>query len=169
MTMSNGQICYDLTVRDVRLVTTGKGADGQVLGVNRIMVYFNEAPADRPLDFGSLRVACLDTRYVDGAVKAPPNGLVTLKDAQFTKLGSNKSIEVDVPPNPFTVALRVLKLELVASCAEAEFAHTNNSAASARPMKSVCMVNPFCMFLLLLNLLYHKCMIHLILLILVVY
>jgi hypothetical protein len=77
-----GQRCYNLDVRHIKLLTTGKGT-GARQGVNRVLLYFDEAPVGRVLDYGNIRVACVDVRYVDGAVKSPWNGVVALQDADF--------------------------------------------------------------------------------------
>ena len=80
--MAGERTCYDLTVRDIRLLTTGSGT-GSLIGKNRVFLYFIEALKDRPQDFGALRVACVDARYVDGLFKSPPSGRVVLEDKQF--------------------------------------------------------------------------------------
>ena len=72
--------CYDLTVRNIRLVTSDAAG---VKGKNRILLYFDEALRDRPQDYGLLRVACVDARYVDGLVKSPPSGSVKLEEKNF--------------------------------------------------------------------------------------
>ena len=82
VTKDTGQRCYDLDVRHIKLLTTGKGT-GARQGVNRVLLYFDEAPVGRVLDYGNIRVACVDVRYVDGAVKSPWNGVVALQDADF--------------------------------------------------------------------------------------
>ena len=82
VTKDTGQRCYDLDVRHIKLLTTGKGTDSR-LGVNRVLFYFDEAPVGRVLDYGSIRVACVDVRYVDGAVKSPWDGVVALTNADF--------------------------------------------------------------------------------------
>jgi hypothetical protein len=81
-TKDTGQRCYNLDVRHIKLLTTGKGT-GARQGVNRVLLYFDEAPVGRVLDYGNIRVACVDVRYVDGAVKSPWNGVVALQDADF--------------------------------------------------------------------------------------
>lgn len=82
VTTETGQRCYDFNVRHIKLLTTGKGT-GSRQGVNRVLFYFDEAPLGRVLDYGNIRVACVDVRYVDGAVKSPWNGVVALADADF--------------------------------------------------------------------------------------
>jgi hypothetical protein len=69
------------------LLTTGKGTQLTIekgthsqLGVNRVLLYVNEAPVDRARAPGRLRVACVDVRYVDGVIKSPSNGLVSFAE-----------------------------------------------------------------------------------------
>jgi hypothetical protein len=78
----DGRSCFTLDVRHITLLTTGKGTQAR-LGVNRIMFYFDEAPVDRALDHGQIRIACVDVRYVDGALKSPAGGLVSLAESDF--------------------------------------------------------------------------------------
>jgi hypothetical protein len=48
-----------------------------------VLLYFDEAPIDRALDFGRVRIACVDVRYVDAALKSPSNGLVSFAETDF--------------------------------------------------------------------------------------
>ncbi len=80
--MPDGRQCFDLDVRHIKLMTTGKGTTSR-LGVNRVLLYFDEAPLDRALDYGRVRIACVDVLYIDGAVKSPWDGLVSLAEADF--------------------------------------------------------------------------------------
>jgi len=77
-TKNTGERCYHLDVRHIKLLTTGKGT--ATLGVNRVLLYFDEAPVGRVLDYGNIRVACADVRFVDGAVKSPSDGVVPLSE-----------------------------------------------------------------------------------------
>jgi hypothetical protein len=79
---TSGEKCFQLDVRHIKLMTTGKGTDSR-LGLNRVLLYFHEAPLDRALDYGRVRVACVDVRYVDGAVKSPWDGRVSFTGADF--------------------------------------------------------------------------------------
>ena len=81
-TTTTGDECFQLDVRHIKLLTTGKGTESR-LGLNRVLLYFDEAPVDRALDFGRVRVACVDVRYVDGVLKSPPDGLVSFSAADF--------------------------------------------------------------------------------------
>jgi uncharacterized protein YegL len=81
-TKDTGAQCFQLDVRHIKLMTTGKGTEAR-LGVNRVLFYFDEAPADRALDYGRVRVACADVRYVDGVVKSPSDGLVAFAEDDF--------------------------------------------------------------------------------------
>jgi hypothetical protein len=78
----DGKQCFELDVRHIKLMTTGKGTEAR-LGLNRVLLYFDEAPLDRALDFGRIRIACVDVRYVDGAVKSPWDGQVPLTEEDF--------------------------------------------------------------------------------------
>jgi uncharacterized protein YegL len=87
-TNDTGERCYHLDVRHIKLLTTGTGTDSR-MGVNRVLVYFDEAPVGRVLDYGRVRVACVDVRYVDGALKSPSVGVVALTaetDADCTRV-----------------------------------------------------------------------------------
>jgi hypothetical protein len=85
-TKVTGERCYHLDVRHIKLLTTGRGTNALTagndpnakLGVNRVLLYFDEAPVGRVLDYGNVRVACADVRFVDGAVKSPSDGVVPL-------------------------------------------------------------------------------------------
>jgi hypothetical protein len=84
--MDDGRTCYDFTVRNVRLLTTGAGTQS-TRGENKIHVYFIEAPLDHPADFGNLHVGCVRARYVDGVLKSPPTGEVHLSEDRFKVAG----------------------------------------------------------------------------------
>ncbi|MCC6809081.1 MAG: VWA domain-containing protein [Deltaproteobacteria bacterium] len=81
-TRPDGRVCYHGEVRNIRLLTTGTGTDSP-RGASRVFVSFIEAPTNRPLDFGEIRQACVDVRYVAGAVKSPASGVIDLKDENF--------------------------------------------------------------------------------------
>lgn len=81
-TKDTGEECFQLDVRHIKLVTTGKGTSSR-LGHNHVLLYFDEAPLNRALDPGHVRIACVDVRYVDGVVKSPPNGQVAFADENF--------------------------------------------------------------------------------------
>jgi len=86
-TKETGESCYQLDVRHIKLLTTGKGmrlptsntGPTPGLGINRILLYFTEVPVGRTSDPGQVRVACVDVRYLDGAVKSPMDGQVAVK------------------------------------------------------------------------------------------
>jgi uncharacterized protein YegL len=81
-TKDTGDQCFHLDVRHIKLMTTGKNTTAR-LGLNRVLFYFDEAPLDRALDYGRVRIACVDVLYVDGAVKSPSDGLVSLSETDF--------------------------------------------------------------------------------------
>jgi hypothetical protein len=72
-----GEQCFKLDVRHIKLVTTGKGT--AQLGFNRVLLTYTEVPVGRANDLGQVRVACVDARYLDGAVKSPWDGRVVVK------------------------------------------------------------------------------------------
>ena len=73
-----GEQCFKLDVRHIKLVTTGKGT-GAKQGINRVLLYYTEVPVGLDRDHGQVRVACVDVRYLDGAVKSPWTGRVVVK------------------------------------------------------------------------------------------
>jgi len=81
-TRPDGSVCYKAEVRNIRLLTTGTGTDSP-RGASRLFVSFIEAPTDEPLDFGKMRQACADVRFVAGAVKSPASGIIELTDDNF--------------------------------------------------------------------------------------
>jgi hypothetical protein len=82
LTKPDGRKCYHFDVRHVRLATTGRGTEA-LLGKNRILLYADEAPVTSTVAYGQLRVACVDVRYVDGALKLPLSGSVHFEDTDF--------------------------------------------------------------------------------------
>jgi hypothetical protein len=81
-TKTTGEACFQIDVRHITLLTTGKGTSSRS-GANRVLLYFTEAPLDRALDHGHVRIACADVRYVDGALKTPISGVVPFVEADF--------------------------------------------------------------------------------------
>jgi hypothetical protein len=77
-TKETGESCFQLDARHIKLLTTGKGTNAK-LGLNRVLLYFTEVPVGRAMDPGQVRVACVDVRYLDGAVKSPVDGQVAVK------------------------------------------------------------------------------------------
>lgn len=77
-----GRNCYDFEVQNIRLVTT-LGLTPQLKGRNRIWLHFLEGPPDNPRDFGSGRVACVDTQFVAPYLKAPARGRLVLTESDF--------------------------------------------------------------------------------------
>ena len=78
-TKATGEACHHLAVSHIKLLTTKGGATARV-GVNRVILYYDEAPLGRALDYGKIRVACVDVRYVDGVVKSPVSGQAIAKE-----------------------------------------------------------------------------------------
>ena len=98
-TSTIGYQCFHLDVRHIKLLTTGKGTDSR-LGVNRVLLYFDEAPIDRALDPGRVRVACVDVRYVDGVLKSPSDGLVSFSKEDFKPAGRTAAKQGELPFDP---------------------------------------------------------------------
>jgi uncharacterized protein YegL len=97
-TRADGKRCYQLDVRHIKLMTTGKGTNAR-LGVNRVVVYFDEVPVGRAMDLGKMRTACVDVRYLDGKVKSPQDGWVRLQETDFTTAGLKVDLlERDLTP-----------------------------------------------------------------------
>jgi len=78
--------CYDFTVRRIRLITTELKEGAGTRGYNDILLYFGEGPADDPKDFGKFKAACVRAQYVEPDFKYPPDGKVTLQEADFLDL-----------------------------------------------------------------------------------
>ena len=74
--------CYTFRVSNIRLVTTAGQAAGSQ-GMNEVLVYFGEGPADDPRDFGSFKAACIRAQYVEPAFKDPADGKMTLTPDDF--------------------------------------------------------------------------------------
>jgi hypothetical protein len=123
-TKDTGERCYHLDVRHIKLITTGKGTESH-LGVNRVLFYFDEAPVGRVLDYGNVRVACADVRFVDGSVKSPSDGVVPLK-AQCPQ------VPVCPPPPP------CMDFKPAGSFVQLPFSKSQWSAGDCRNLTSIC-------------------------------
>ncbi|WP_157370645.1 vWA domain-containing protein [Vulgatibacter incomptus] len=78
----DGSVCYSFRVENVTLVTT-KAATAERRGKNRIRLHFLDGPPNDPRDFGTMRTACVEARYVEPFLKKPAGGVVKLTDADF--------------------------------------------------------------------------------------
>lgn len=84
--LSEGQSCYDFSVRNITLVPTVDNPTAVYPGNgwNRVLVYIGEVSFDDPDAFAAYRIACVMAAYeVDGNLKSPPSGLVQLQDEDF--------------------------------------------------------------------------------------
>jgi hypothetical protein len=103
-TRKDGKRCYQMDVRHIKLLTTGKGTAATRLGINRVVVYFDEVPVGRAMDLGHIRTACVDVRYLDGQVKSPQDGWVRLQESDFTVPQAPPRgvdlLEKDLAPDP---------------------------------------------------------------------
>jgi hypothetical protein len=80
----NEQNCYQFEIKNVQLATPlARPGEANSYGRNDILVYFGQAPADDPFDFGSYKVACINARYVAPDFKDPPSGQVKLTTDDF--------------------------------------------------------------------------------------
>jgi hypothetical protein len=96
-TDQTGKNCFNIDVRHIKLMTTGKGTQANLdktsnnlLGVNRVVLYFDEAPLNRARDPGHVKIACVDVRYVDNMLKSPWDGQVSLASEDFQEAKSFK-------------------------------------------------------------------------------
>lgn len=81
----DSQICYRFRVENIALVSS-QPAPGEEPGWNTIRVVFGQTAADTPTDFGEFRIACARARFLaDQDLKFPPNGRITLTEADFKK------------------------------------------------------------------------------------
>ncbi len=123
-TKDTGERCYHIDIRHIKLLTTGKGTS-EKLGVNRVLVYFDEVPAGRVLDYGNVRVACADVRLVGNSIKSPSDGVVPLmKQCQ----------EVPVCPPP----LPCMDFNPAGRFVQAPFNQKQWSAGDCRNLTSIC-------------------------------
>lgn len=84
--LSDGQSCYDFSVRNITLVPTAENPRDVYPGNgwNRVLVYIGEVSFDDPDAYAAYRIACVMAAYeVDGNLKSPPSGRVQLQDEDF--------------------------------------------------------------------------------------
>jgi hypothetical protein len=80
--------CYAFDVRRVGLVTTRDRNGPATRGYNDILVWFNQASFDNPMDPGQFRVACVRAQYIAPDFKIPFQGRITLRDEDFVDAGA---------------------------------------------------------------------------------
>ena len=84
--LSDGQSCYEFDVRNITLVPTADNEDAVYPGNgwNRVLVFIGEVSFDDPNAFAAYRIACVMAAYeIDGNLKSPPSGRITLRDRDF--------------------------------------------------------------------------------------
>lgn len=78
------QRCYDFSVSQVELAGTEGQKGPASRGVNRVLLYFGQAPRDAgERDPGRWRVACVEPVFVPPAYKLPVTGKVALSEADL--------------------------------------------------------------------------------------
>jgi hypothetical protein len=120
-TRTDGKKCYQYDVRHIKLVTTNTWADTQIpdpndaqrslkinMGINRVVLYFDQVAVGRSSDLGTVTTACVDVRYVDGKVKSPQDGWVKVLETDFTKAGKLDLLEKDLHAVEKTAGLHCL-------------------------------------------------------------
>ncbi|MCS6912507.1 MAG: VWA domain-containing protein, partial [Myxococcota bacterium] len=75
------QRCYEFSVRQIELVGTAGQRGPASRGVNRILLYFGQAPLDAgERDPGRWRIGCVDAVFVPPAYKLPATGQFALSE-----------------------------------------------------------------------------------------
>jgi len=90
-TTADARTCYSVSASNIELMTTGKGTNSP-RGVNHVILSFIESPTNLTQAAGVLKVACVTVRYVDGEVKEPENGKVTLSPSDFHPADATHSL-----------------------------------------------------------------------------
>jgi hypothetical protein len=81
------QKCYGFDIRYITLVTTKDRNGAGTRGFNDILIWFDQASYDDPLDPGRFRVACARAQYIEPDYKIPVTGAITLTDEDFVLPG----------------------------------------------------------------------------------
>ncbi len=77
--------CYAFDIKYVSLVTTLDRDGPASRGYNDILIWFNQASFDNPMDPGIFRVACVRAQYIAPDYKIPFQGKLQLTDADFVE------------------------------------------------------------------------------------
>ncbi len=76
--------CYDFTANHIELVSTLGQKGSASRGVNRVFLYFGQAPRDSGAhDSGHWRVACIDPVWLAPMYKLPATGQLVLKETDL--------------------------------------------------------------------------------------
>lgn len=118
---ADGKKCYRYDVRHIKLITTNTWTETGLpdpndaertlkvnMGVNRVVLYFDQVAVGRANDLGAMTTACLDVRYVDGKVKSPQDGWVKVLDTDFAKAGKLNLLEKDLVSSEKNTGLHCL-------------------------------------------------------------
>jgi hypothetical protein len=73
----DGRSCYEFKVENITLAET------QPDGVNRVLIYVDQAPFDDPLDHGTFRVACVKQVFFHPDFRDPPFPAVEFPETAF--------------------------------------------------------------------------------------
>jgi hypothetical protein len=84
----DGVQCYDFSVDGITLVPTMPMlAEDRKKGMNRVLLYFEEEPANMAGSRGRFYVACVEARYLGDTFKDPPSGMISgLNPDRFVEL-----------------------------------------------------------------------------------
>ncbi len=77
--------CYGFQVRHLSLVTTRDRNGPGSMGYNDILLWFDEASLDDPLDTGRFKVACVRVQYIEPDYKIPLDGEMELNVEDFVR------------------------------------------------------------------------------------
>ncbi len=80
---TEGRNCYEFDIRYVSLITTLDRDGPGSRGYNDIMIWFNQASSDNPLDAGLWQVACVQAQYIAPDYKIPFEGEISLTVDDF--------------------------------------------------------------------------------------
>jgi VWA domain-containing protein/thrombospondin type 3 repeat protein len=81
----NGTSCYKFKVENITMSATSYTRTATAIGLNRVLIYIDEAPFDDPKDFGSFRVACVKQTFIPPDFRDPPYPAVEFPPEAFKK------------------------------------------------------------------------------------
>ncbi len=77
--------CYGFEIRHVTLVTTEDRNGPGTRGFNDVLIWFDQASYDDPLDPGAFKVACVRAQYIEPDYKIPIGGEIDVTDDDFVE------------------------------------------------------------------------------------
>jgi len=80
---SEDRECYGFEIRHLTLVTTRDRNGPGTRGFNDVLIWFDQASYDDPLDPGSFKVACVRAQYIEPDYKIPLDGEIELTNDDF--------------------------------------------------------------------------------------